>query len=398
MNSASPHGSALMDNYGSPTLEFETGRGSELFTADGTRYLDFAMGIAVNCLGHSNPKLIDALNQQAQTVWHTSNLYRIKQAEKLGQRLVDNTFADKVFFCNSGAEAVEAGYKVIRRYFFARGEIHKNRIISLRNSFHGRTLSAIASAFNPVHCDGFVVGDAGFDQVDFGDLAALKTTITENTAGIVLEPVQGEGGIRPVPKGYLASIRALCDEHDILLMFDEVQSGVGRTGSLFAYQQLGVTPDLLASAKGLGGGIPIGACLATAIVAAPMTAGSHGSTFGGNPLATAVGNAVLDELLSDGFMLNVQHAGFHLRSGLEDLVAQHPTLLSQVSGLGLMLGLRCHTDAAALIARLQSAGLLVVKAGGNSLRFLPALNVKHSEIDEALAILGRVLSEYPEQT
>ncbi len=397
MNSAQQHGSALMNNYGSPTLEFESGRGSELFTADGTRYLDFAMGIAVNCLGHSNPKLIDALTKQAQTVWHTSNLYRIKQAERLGQRLVDNTFADKVFFCNSGAEAVEAGYKVIRRYFYARGESHKHRIISLRNSFHGRTLGAIASAFNPMHCDGFIVGDAGFDQVEFGDLEALKAAITTNTAGIVLEPVQGEGGIRPVPKGYLASIRALCDEHELLLMFDEVQSGVGRTGSLFAYQQLGVVPDLLASAKGLGGGIPIGACLATERVAAAMTAGSHGSTFGGSPLATAVGNAVLDELLREGFLLDVQLAGIHLRSGLQDLIDQYPALLSQVTGLGLMLGLRCHTDAAALIAKLQAAGLLVVKAGGNSIRFLPALNVTHEEINEALAILERVLSDYSEQ-
>jgi acetylornithine/N-succinyldiaminopimelate aminotransferase len=248
-----------------------------------------------------------------------------------------------------------------------------------------------------MHCDGFIIGDAGFDQVEFGDLEALKATITTNTAGIVLEPVQGEGGIRPIPKGYLASIRALCDEHELLLMFDEVQSGVGRTGSLFAYQQLGVTPDLLASAKGLGGGIPIGACLATDKVAAAMTAGSHGSTFGGNPLATAVGNAVLDELLREGFLLDVQLAGGHLRSGLQDLVDQYPALLSQVTGLGLMLGLRCHTDAATLIAKLQTAGLLVVKAGGNSIRFLPALNVTHEEINEALSILENVLSDYPEQ-
>ncbi len=396
MNSVAIPPSALMDNYGSPTLEFVRGRGSELFTANDERYLDFAMGIAVNCLGHCHPRLVAALTEQANTLWHTSNLYRINQAEKLGQRLVEHTFADRVFFCNSGAEAVEAGYKIIRRFFYAKGEAHKNRIISLSSSFHGRTLGAIASAFNPVHTAGFVVGDAGFDQVEFGDIEALRAAVSEATAGIVLEPVQGEGGIRPVPNDYIAAVRQLCDEHGILLMFDEVQSGMGRTGSLYAYQQLGVTPDLLASAKGLGGGFPIGACLASEAVAAPMTAGSHGSTFGGNPLATAVGNAVLDELLSENFLIDVQHAGFHLRSGLEDLIVRYPSLLNSVTGMGLMLGLRCKTDAALLIAKALNSNLLLVKAGGNCIRFLPALNVTHEEIAEALAILDKVLSAYPE--
>jgi acetylornithine/N-succinyldiaminopimelate aminotransferase len=281
-------------------------------------------GIAVTCLGHCHPVLIDALAQQSQRLWHTSNLYRIEQAERLGARLVENSFADKVFFCNSGAEAIEASYKTIRRYFFAKGQPHRNRIVSLSSAFHGRTLGAIASAFNSAHCDGFVVGDAGFDQAPFGDLDALLATITDNTAGIVLEPVQGEGGIRPADRAYLKAVRELCDDKGILLLFDEVQCGIARTGTLFAYEQLGVEPDILASAKGLGGGIPIGACLAREEIAAAMRAGSHGSTFGGNPLATAVGNAVLDVVLNDDFLIDVKHAGFHLRSGLEDLCARFP--------------------------------------------------------------------------
>ncbi len=391
MNSAPHKTNALMDNYGSPSLEFDHGRGSELFTADGERYLDFTMGIAVNCLGHCHPTLVKALSEQAEKLWHTSNLFRITQAERLGQRLVDHSFADKVFFCNSGAEAVEACYKTIRRYFFAKGEAHKHRIISLTSSFHGRTLSTIASAFNKAHTDGFVIGDSGFDQVEFGDIDALANAIGDNTAAVVLEPVQGEGGIRPATTDYLEAVRALCDEKNILLMFDEVQSGMGRTGSLYAYQQLGVIPDLLASAKGLGGGFPIGACLCSAEVAASMTAGSHGSTFGGNPLATAVGNAVLDEMLAPGFLDNVKRTGLHLRSGLEELISSFPELLEEVTGMGLMVGLKCHTDAAALIGELQNRHLLVVKAGGNSIRLLPALNVKQEEIDEALAILRSAL-------
>jgi acetylornithine/N-succinyldiaminopimelate aminotransferase len=386
--------SALMDNYGSPSLEFARGNGCELYTQQGQRYLDFAAGIAVTCLGHCHPVLIDALAQQSQRLWHTSNLYRIEQAERLGARLVENSFADKVFFCNSGAEAIEASYKTIRRYFFAKGQPHRNRIVSLSSAFHGRTLGAIASAFNSAHCDGFVVGDAGFDQAPFGDLDALLATITDNTAGIVLEPVQGEGGIRPADRAYLKAVRELCDDKGILLLFDEVQCGIARTGTLFAYEQLGVEPDILASAKGLGGGIPIGACLAREEIAAAMRAGSHGSTFGGNPLATAVGNAVLDVVLNDDFLIDVKHAGFHLRSGLEDLCARFPEQLKGVTGLGLMIGLQCHADAAALIQGAQDKSLLLVKAGGNSIRFLPPLIVSHQEINEALAIFEQVLNDH----
>ena len=386
--------SALMDNYGSPTLEFANGRGCELFTDQGQRYLDFAAGIAVTCLGHCHPLLVDALAQQSQRLWHTSNLYRIEQAERLGARLVENSFADKVFFCNSGAEAIEASYKTIRRYFFAKGQTHRNRIISLSSAFHGRTLGAIASAFNAAHCDGFVVGDTGFDQVPFGDLDALQAAITDSTAGIVLEPIQGEGGIRPADKTYLRAVRELCNEKGILLLFDEVQCGIARTGSLFAYEQLGVEPDILASAKGLGGGIPIGACLARADVAQAMTAGSHGSTFGGNPLATAVGNAVLDVVLDKSFLIDVKHAGFHLRSGLEDLCSRFPKQLKSVTGLGLMLGLQCHADAGSLIQSAQNKALLLVKAGGNSIRFLPPLIVSHAEIDEALTLFEQVLLDH----
>ncbi|MGM0634400.1 MAG: aspartate aminotransferase family protein, partial [Pseudomonadota bacterium] len=282
---------ALMANYGHPQLEFDHGKGCFLYTTEGIEYLDFTMGIAVNALGHCHPSLIRALQQQSERLWHCSNLFRIGPSERLAARLTEATFADRVFFSNSGTEAIEAGFKMMRRYHHSRGDTRRKRIVTLSHSFHGRTLAPVAACKNPAHCEGFLVGDQGFDQVQYGDLEALENAVNDDTAGIVVEPVQGEGGIRVADIDYLASIRALCDRKGILLMFDEVQCGAGRTGALYAYQQLGTVPDLLASAKGLGGGFPIGACLATEAVAAPMTAGTHGSTFGGNPLATAVGNA-----------------------------------------------------------------------------------------------------------
>lgn len=384
---------ALMPNYGTPELEFDHGLGCSLYTADGERYLDFGMGIAVNSLGHCHPRLVAALSAQATKLWHTSNLYRIGEGERLAAKLVAHTFADRVFFCNSGTEAVEAGFKLIRRYFHSKNQSQRNRIVGLSESFHGRTHAALAAAANPAHSNGFLVSDYGFDRAPFGDIEALRAVITPHTAGIILEPVQGEGGIRVVPADYLAAVKALCVEQGLLLMFDEVQCGVGRTGTLYAYQQLGVEPDILASAKGLGGGFPVGACLATERVAETLTSGSHGSTFGGNPLAMAVGNAVIDELTNPGFLEQVVHSGALLRDGLQHLCDTYPTLLKGVTGLGLMIGLQCHMDAADLIKRLQQAHLLVVKAGGNSVRLLPPLNVSEAEISEALGVIAAVLAE-----
>ena len=383
--------SALMSNYGTPDLEFDHGQGCYLYTNAGERYLDFAMGIAVNSLGHCHPKLVEALTTQAHKLWHTSNLYRIANAERLARKLADNTFADRVFFCNSGTEAVEAGFKLIRRYFHAKDQANRKRIIGLTESFHGRTHAALAAAANPSHTNGFLVGDNGFDQAKFGDLQSLRALITKDTAGIVLEPVQGEGGIRVIDLDYLKAVKELCKQHDLLLMFDEVQCGVGRTGTLYAYQQLGTAPDILASAKGLGGGFPVGACMATEAVAANMTAGTHGSTFGGNPLAMAVANAVIDELTGPDFLENVKANSGYFRDGLMALVDNHPHLVKGVAGLGFMLGLQCEIPAAELITRLQQNGMLVVKAGGNSVRLLPPLNVTRSELDEALTILAKVL-------
>jgi acetylornithine/N-succinyldiaminopimelate aminotransferase len=383
-----------MQNYGTPELEFEHGEGCYLYTSSGERYLDFAMGIAVNCLGHCHPALIDALTEQANKLWHTSNLYRIQQAETLAARLVELTFADRIFFCNSGTEAVEAGFKIMRRYHHHNGSPQRKRIIAVSESFHGRTLAPIAASANPLHTEGFLVGDAGFEQVPFGDLQSMSAAIDETTAGIIIEPIQGEGGIRPAPQDYLQSLRKLCDEHGLLLMFDEVQCGVARSGTLYAYQQTGVTPDILASAKGLGGGFPIGACLASEDAAAAMVAGTHGSTFGGNPLAAAVANAVLDEVTRPEFMQRLNLNAEYLRSHLDQLVADHPDKLDCVTGAGMMIGIRCKLDSGKLIADLATRKLLTVKAGGNSIRLLPPLNVTRGEIDEALDILRTALTNW----
>ena len=386
--------SALMRNYATPELEFDHGQGCYLFTEHGRRYLDFAMGIAVNSLGHCNPRLIEALTRQANKLWHTSNLYRIGQSELLAHKLVELSFADRVFFCNSGTEAIECGFKLIRRYHHDKHQPQRNRIIGMTGSFHGRSLAALSASANPKHCEGFLVGDGGFDQAVFGDIDSLKKVIGEQTAGIVIEPIQGEGGIQVAQPDYLAAVRQLCDDQDLVLMFDEVQCGVARTGTLYAYQQLGATPDVLASAKGLGGGFPVGACLASETLAAPMIAGTHGSTFGGNPLAMAVANAVIDELSEPGFLQRLTENGEYFTGRLRQLVDAHPTLLQQVTGLGLMIGLQCRIDMAELVARLQQAGLLVVKSGGNSIRIMPPLNVAQSELDEALAIFSKVLTDW----
>ena len=386
--------SALMGNYGSPELEFERGQGCYLYTVEGDKYLDFAMGIAVNCLGHCHPSLVNALCNQAEKLWHTSNLYRISQAERLAQRLTELTFADQVFFGNSGTEAIECGFKMIRRYQHAKGKLKSKRIITVSESFHGRTLASIAASANPLHTEGFLVGDCGFDQVLFGDEAAMSAAVTEETAGILIEPIQGEGGIRMASKSYLAFLRELCDQHDLLLMFDEIQCGLARTGSLFAYQQLEVTPDILASAKGLGGGFPIGACLSTQRASAAMVAGTHGSTFGGNPLACAVSNAVLDEITNPGFMAALNTKSSYIRVKLQEMVERFPSMLRGITGTGLMIGIRCGINNGELITELTKNRLLTVKAGDNSIRFLPPLNVQQNEIDEALTILASVLENW----
>ncbi|MCY4017567.1 MAG: aspartate aminotransferase family protein, partial [Gammaproteobacteria bacterium] len=392
--------SALLENYGVRDLALARGRGSHVWCEAGRKYLDFAMGIAVNSLGHCHPQLVAALTAQADTLWHTSNLFRIPAGEALAEKLTGLCFADRVFFCNSGAEAIECGFKMMRRYHHARGESGRKRIVSLSDAFHGRTLATIAAAGNAAHCEGFLAGDGGFDQAEFGDIASLRAVVGPTTAGIVIEPVQGEGGIRPADPDYLRAVRALCDEHGILLMFDEVQCGLGRCGSFYAHQRLGVEPDLLASAKGLGGGFPVGACLAREAVAAAMTAGTHGSTFGGNPLAMAVAGAVVDEIAAPGFLDAVRGNGEHLLASLRELAGKYPAAISNVAGLGLMIGvfLRPDFDAGEFIRRLRGEGLLVVKGGNNSIRLLPPLNVRRSEIDQALALIESALAALRPQT
>ncbi|MDG1951091.1 MAG: aspartate aminotransferase family protein [Gammaproteobacteria bacterium] len=391
MNSSSQKISAVMRNYGDPKLEFIAGKGSYLTSTSGEKYLDFTTGIAVNSLGHCHPKLVTALQEQSEQLWHSSNLYRISQAESLAKKLIANTFADRVFFCNSGTEAIEAGIKIIRRYFFHKGHQQKNRIIALTSSFHGRTLGALALANNPTQAKGFLHGDGGFDQVEYGNVDELKRTITDKTAGIVIEPIQGEGGIRVAMKDYLAEIKNLCEINDLLLFFDEVQSGVGRSGSLYAYQELGIQPDLLATAKGLGGGIPIGACITTESIAEAMTPGTHGSTFGGNPLAAAAANAVLDEILSPNFLREVKNNSRYLFTKLETFLGQYPNLLRDVNGMGFMVGLGFHEDASEVVKLAEEEKLLLVKAGRNYIRLLPPLNISIAEIDEAIEIIERCL-------
>lgn len=394
--------SALLENYGERDLALSHGAGSYVWCEGGRKYLDFAQGIAVNSLGHCHPRLVEALEAQAGTLWHTSNLFRIPASERLAEKLTGLCFADRAFFCNSGAEAVECGFKMMRRYHHpkrdthrksTKWDTHRKRIIGLSDSFHGRTLATIAAAANTTHCEGFLAGDAGFDQAEFGNIDALAAAIGEETAGVIIEPVQGEGGIRPADPDYLKQVRRLCDENDILLMFDEVQCGVGRTGTFYAHQRLGAEPDILASAKGLGGGFPVGACLAREAVAAPMSAGSHGSTFGGNPLAMSVANAVVDEINTPEFLEQVRANGAHLMQSLRDLQAANPGIVARISGLGLMIGVFLNVDAGRFIAQLREEGMLVVKGGNNSIRLLPALNVNRDEIDQALAHFARALKK-----
>jgi acetylornithine/N-succinyldiaminopimelate aminotransferase len=379
-----------MPTYQRAGIAFDRGEGAYLFTADGRRYLDFASGIAVTALGHAHPHLVEALTAQARKVWHLSNLYTIPNQLRLAERLVAASFADSVFFANSGAEAIECGLKLIRKYHDEAGAPERYRVITVEGAFHGRTLATIAAGGQEKHLKGFDPMVDGFDKVAFDNMNELRSAITGETAAILIEPVQGEGGMRPAPPEYLRALRQVADEFGLLLFFDEVQCGMGRTGRLFAHEWAGVAPDILATAKGIGGGFPMGACLAKEKVAKVLTAGSHGSTFGGGPLAMAVGNAVLDIMLGDGFLANVERMGRLLRAKLETLVIRHSQVLADLRGTGLMLGLKCAVPNTEMVARLRDAGLLTVGAGDNVVRLLPPLIIDETHVEEALAILDGV--------
>ncbi len=375
--------SAVLGTYARANVEFEKGEGAYLWTAAGERYLDFAAGVAVNILGHAHPHLVAALTAQARKLWHSSNLYRVTGQERLAGRLTEVTFADKVFFANSGAEAMEACVKMARKYHSHRGQPERYRIVTFEGAFHGRTLAMIAAGNQPKHVAGFGPKVEGFDQVPLGDLAAVKAAITDETAGILIEPIQGEGGIRPAGWPFLRALRELADEHGLLLLLDEVQTGMGRTGKLFAYEWAGIEPDIMGVAKGLGVGFPIGACLATEEAAAGMTPGTHGSTFGGNPLAAAAGNAVLDIVLKPDFLPHVQATGLLFKQRLAEIADRHSNIIAGIRGEGLMQGLVCKIPNTELSAALFAEKLLTVTAGDNVVRLLPPLIVTDGEIKEA---------------
>ncbi len=378
--------SPLLPTYARIDLAFEKGEGAWLEASGGKRFLDFGGGIAVASLGYSHPHLVQALVEQGQKLWHTSNLFRIPEGERLAQRLVDASFADFVFFTNSGAEALECSIKMARKYQSACGKPERFRIITFEGAFHGRTLATIAAGGNQKYLDGFGPPVQGFDQVPINDLDAVKAAIGPETGAILIEPIQGEGGIRVLDPGFLRALRSLCDENGLLLIFDEVQTGVGRTGKLFACELAGVSPDIMAIAKGIGGGFPLGACLATSEAARGMTYGTHGTTFGGNPLAMAVGNAVLDVVLAPGFLDQVARLGLLLKQKLAALRDQHSGVIAEVRGEGLMLGLRLDTRVVNtdFAAAAREAGLLLIPAGDNVVRLLPPLIIGEHEVEEAV--------------
>ncbi len=381
MSSASP----LYESFARVPVHFERGEGVWLFDNRGEQYLDFAAGIAVNSLGHSHPHLVETLKTQAETLWHVSNLYESPAQEKLARRLCENTFADRAFFTNSGTEALECAFKTARRYHHDKGHPERYELITFEGAFHGRSLGAIAAGGNEKYLEGFGPKVEGFPHLGFGDHDALKAAITEKTAGILIEPIQGEGGIRPVPHQCLRGLRELCDEHGILLIYDEVQCGVGRTGKLFAHQWIdGAEPDIMAVAKGIGGGFPVGACLATDEAGSAMQPGTHGTTYGGNPLAMAVGNAVLDVILEDGFLDTVQDRAIFLRQKLAEVADSYPDIIESVRGDGLMQGLKCKVTNLDVVAAFRGEHLLSVPAGDNVVRLMPPLIVSEGEISEAV--------------
>ena len=381
--------SHVLPTYARVDIAFERGEGAWLTATNGDRYLDFTSGVAVNALGHAHPHLVAALTEQAQKLWHVSNLYRIPQGERLAARLCEHSFADMVFFTNSGAEAMEACIKMARKYQAVSGHPERYRIITFEGAFHGRTLATIAAGGQKKYLEGFGPPVEGFDQVPFGDLDAVKRAITPETGAILVEPVQGEGGVRVFAPEFLRALRALCDKHGLLLVFDEVQTGIGRTGDLFAYEHSGVTPDIMGIAKAIGGGFPLGACLATEEAAKGMTAGTHGSTFGGNPLATAVGNAVLDVVLEPGFIDRVRQMSLLLKQRLAELRDRFPSVISEGRGEGLLIGLRAVPPAATLVDELRAEKMITVGAGDNVVRLLPPLTVTEADIGEAVARIER---------
>ncbi|TMJ47678.1 MAG: aspartate aminotransferase family protein [Alphaproteobacteria bacterium] len=381
--------SHLLPAYARANLAFERGDGAWLIATDGERYLDFASGVAVNALGHAHPHLVKALGEQAQKLWHVSNLFRIPEGERLAERLCAATFADLVFFANSGAEALECAIKTARKYHAVGGQAERFRIITFEGAFHGRTLATLAAGGQQKYLEGFGPPLEGFDQVPFADLEAVKRKLGPETAAILIEPIQGEGGVRIASPQILKELRALCDQHGLLLVLDEVQTGIGRTGELFAYQRAGIAPDIMAIAKAIGGGFPLGACLATGEAAKGMTPGTHGSTFGGNPLAMAAGNAVLDVVLAPGFLDRVRRTAILFKQRLAELKDRHPAVIAEVRGEGLLLGLRALTPSAELVDELRAEKLLTAASGENVVRLLPPLIIGQAEIAEAVAMIDR---------
>ena len=386
--------SFLVKNYNRNKLSFKKGIGSYLYSTDGKKYLDFVQGIAVNSLGHSNPKLIKAINSQSKKVWHISNAFKIPEGEKLAKKLCKKTFADYVMFQNSGAEATEAAIKVARRYFYSIGKPHKNRILCIKNSFHGRTIAAIFASGSKKMTEGFGPKAQGFDHFVFGNHKSLKKKITKNTAAIMVEPIMGEGGIKVIPDWCLKELRKLCNKKKILLIIDEVQTGISRSADFLAYEQSKIKPDIVPIAKGIGGGFPIGAVLMNKKVAAGMTPGSHGSTFGGNPLAMAVGNTVMDVVSSKKFLKNVKILSKYFFSNLNKLKNKHPKVIKEIRGRGLLIGVQLYKDQTNFIKKLMENQLLTIRAAENVIRILPPLNVKKTEINEALKIIDKVCKEF----
>jgi acetylornithine/N-succinyldiaminopimelate aminotransferase len=385
-DSATSH---LLPVFARVDLGFQRGEGAWLIATNGERYLDFTSGVAVNALGHAHPRLVAALQEQATKLWHMSNLFKSPDGERLAARLCEASFADLVFFANSGAEAMECAIKITRKHHAAKGHPERYRIITFDGAFHGRTLATLAATGSAKYLEGFGPPLDGFDQVTLGDLEAVRRAIGPHTAGILIEPLQGEGGVRAAPHAFFKALRQLCDDNGLLLIFDEVQTGMGRTGDLFAYQRIGVTPDVMPLAKALGGGFPIGACLATAEAAAGMTPGSHGSTFGGNPLAVAAANAVLDVMQKPGFFEHVRRMSLLLKQKLASVVDRHPKVLAEVRGEGLLIGLKAVVPSGDLVTALREQKLLTVGAGENVVRFLPPLIVTEAEIEESVTRLER---------
>ena len=386
--------SALAKNYNRRKISFKNGKGSFLFSTNGKKYLDFVQGIAVNALGHANPYLIKAINRQSKKLWHVSNAFIIPEGEKLAQRLTKKTFADFVIFQNSGAEATEAAIKAARRYFYSIGKPNKNRILCVKNSFHGRTLATIYASGSKKMTEGFGPKVDGFDHFKFGDHKSLKKSITNRTAAIMVETIMGEGGIKVIPDWCLKGLRKICNKKKILLILDEVQCGIGRSGNFFAFESSKIKPDIVPIAKGIGGGFPLGAVLMNKKVASGMTAGTHGSTFGGNPLAMSVGNAVLDQILKKGFLSNVKILSKYFHSELNKLRKEFPKVIKEVRGVGLLIGLQLHNDQTKFVQKLIDNKLLTIRAAENVVRILPPLNVKKEEINIAIKIIKKVCSTY----